>query len=355
MARAALVALVVLVAGGALWHAFGNLDFAATARAVIRVGPLAPVALVPFSLAMGLDAAAIRVLLGVLGRRVSLSGLFRIRIATEALHVTAPAGFVVADTATATLLAARCGVPLGEGALLAVARKWLVMRAHAAYVALGAAAGATVLAAVSSRYLGGQWLPWAIGGSALVPLALSVGLGAGFRGGPTLARLHTLVSRVPWRALRERIEPWRSAAVTCDGQLAQIGAARSATWLAAAAFFGCWLLESLETAIIMRLVGGPLDFGSAMAAEVGVSMLRSIGNVVPGGLGVQDAGYATLFPAMGLTTEATAAFVLVKRGKELVWIAIGYTLFAKLRRVDRPKKPSADEELPAVSQAAPEM
>ena len=50
------------------------------------------------------------------------------------------------DTATATLLDAHCRVPLGAGAVLAVGRKWLVMRAHSAYIALGAACGAAATA-----------------------------------------------------------------------------------------------------------------------------------------------------------------------------------------------------------------
>jgi hypothetical protein len=35
---------------------------------------------------------------------------------------------------------------------------------------------------------------------------------------------------------------------------------------------------------------------------------------------------------MGLSADSAAAFVLVKRGKELAWIAAGYALLALLRR-----------------------
>jgi hypothetical protein len=35
---------------------------------------------------------------------------------------------------------------------------------------------------------------------------------------------------------------------------------------------------------------------------------------------------------VGLSPEATAAFVLVKRAKELVWIAAGYALLALVRQ-----------------------
>ena len=60
--------------------------------------------------------------------------------------------------------------------------------------------------------------------------------------------------------------------------------------------------------------------------------MRSVGNFAPAGLGVQDAGYAVILQAMGLPGPTTAAFVLLKRGKELVWIAVGYALLMALRR-----------------------
>jgi hypothetical protein len=337
VARAA-VAVVIAACGALLLvRALSTIDLQATLRTVLGIGLLAPVALLPFLGAMLADAVGMRWLLAALGRNVPLRGLLPIRFATEALHVTAPAGFLVADSATATLLHLHFGVPLGEGALLAVARKWLVMRAHAIYIGLGATCGATALAAVSERHLGGPWLPWAVGASAVLPLVLSVAMGLGFRGGAVLARVQAALGRLPWAAAREWTNGWQPRAALADARLEAIGRAHYATWAAAGAFFGCWLFESLDTAVIVRLVGGPRDFVFAMAAEVGISMLRSVGNVAPAGLGVQDAGYATLFPAMGMNPEITAAFVLVKRAKEVVWIALGYALLAILRRPDAPR------------------
>jgi hypothetical protein len=328
--RAVCATLVVGLAVALLAKAFSGIDLHATRRAIEGAGPWAPLVLLPFLGAMTLDATGIRILLGTLGRPVTLAEMLPIRIATEALHLTAPAGFVVADSATAALLDARCGVPVREGAVLAIARKWLVMRAHALYIATGAIVGASVLSSVP--LLGGHRLAWAVGLSALAPLALSVAMGAGFRGRPLVLRLQAALGNLPWPALRARMARWRSGAVAVDDKLARIGHARAATWKVAASYLGAWLFESLETAIVIKLVGGPLDLALAMGAEVGISMLRSIGNVAPAGLGVQDAGYAVLFEAMGLPPHTTAAFVLLKRGKELVWIAFGYVLLAVMRR-----------------------
>jgi uncharacterized membrane protein YbhN (UPF0104 family) len=300
---------------------------------------MAPVALVPFVFGMAFDAAGQGVVLRVLGHRVGMSQLLPIRFASEALHLTAPAGFVVADSATAALLDARAGVPLCDGGILAVARKWLVTRAHAAYILLGALAGSALLTSVSERHLGGPWLAWGVGASALLPLALSVGLGAAFYGKRVASRIENGLRTRLWPTAQNRTDRWRHGAEAVDTRLAQIGQARDATWLATAAFFAQWLVEAAETALVLYLVGGPLDARLALGAEVGVSLLRSIGNFVPAGLGVQDAGYATLFPAMGVAPETAAAFVLVKRCKEVVWIGAGYMCLALMQRFDQPRAP----------------
>jgi len=325
--------MAVVTLGAALSvRAFAGVDWRGTLHALRSVGSAAPLVFVPFLGAALLDSTGVLLLLRVLGRRVALRQLFAIRVGTEALHNTAPAGFLVADSAAATLLHGRFGVPLSDGAVVAVARRWLVMRGHAAYILVGAFLSAGVLAGVSRRCGVGPWLPYAVGASALVPLVLSVGVGAAFVGKASLVRLQRVLARSPWEWLRRRTASWRNGAMALDARFSRLGSSPSATWGATVAFLCCWLLESVETAVILCLVGAPFDLALAMAAEVGVSLIRAVSNVVPAGLGVQDASYATLLPAMGLSPDAAAAFVLIKRGKELVWIAAGYGLLAALRR-----------------------
>jgi hypothetical protein len=246
-----------------------------------------------------------------------------------------PAGFVVADSATAAWLNASLRIPLSRGAALMIGRKWLVTRAHTIYILLGAFAGSAALTRISERLLGARCLPWLAGLSALVPLAVSLALGTGFRGSSTLARAGAALGRIRWRFVAESVESWRASALSLGQNMACLGAANAAAWRATASFFGCWLLESVETAVIIRLVGGPFDLALALAVETGVSLLRSIGNIAPAGLGVQDIGYATLLPAAGLPLETAAAFVLFKRGKDVAWIAAGYALLG-LMRIQRP-------------------
>jgi putative membrane protein len=78
-------------------------------------------------------------------------------------------------------------------------------------------------------------------------------------------------------------------------------------WIASA--FGIWLT--------VRLIGGRLDFGGAVAIEGMLSALRSAAVIVPGALGVQEAGYAMLMPLFGLPAEIGLAVSLLKRAREI--------------------------------------
>jgi uncharacterized membrane protein YbhN (UPF0104 family) len=48
----------------------------------------------------------------------------------------------------------------------------------------------------------------------------------------------------------------------------------------------------------------------------------------PGGLGVQDLGYMAFLSALGIpeAPAVSAAFVVLKRSKEILWIGVGYAL-----------------------------
>jgi putative membrane protein len=81
-----------------------------------------------------------------------------------------------------------------------------------------------------------------------------------------------------------------------------------------------WIASAIGTWLTVRLIGGNIDFAGAIAIESILSALRSAAVVVPGALGVQEAGYALLLPLFGLPVEMGLAVSLLKRARE---IAIG--------------------------------
>ena len=316
-----------LVAATLLARVVALADPEATWHALTGAGPYVLFGLVPFAIGMTFDAWGQVVLLKALGHRTTIAQLLPVRFASEALHVTVPAGFVAADTATTIMLRDRCDVPLRDGVVASIARKWLVMRSHTGYIAVGAIVGFPALAVVSQKWFGSSWaLPWIVLASASVPLALSSGVAAGLLGRSTFSRLHGVLTRLPWPWLRRWLDAHHREASATDSQVLRLRASRSATWLASLAFLGAWCFEAFESVLLLRLAGADVGIGPVFAVEAALSLVRSAVVIAPSGLGVVDLGYATVLPMLGVDAGAAPAFVLLKRAKEVVWVLFGYAL-----------------------------
>ena len=102
-------------------------------------------------------------------------------------------------------------------------------------------------------------------------------------------------------------------------------------------FFVAWCCEAAETAVLLHVLGVQLDLEAIVVMEVCVSFLRHIAFVLPAGLGVQDFGYVTFLAALGVpdALNVGAAFVLLKRGKELFWSIVGFGCLLGARAAKR--------------------
>ena len=98
--------------------------------------------------------------------------------------------------------------------------------------------------------------------------------------------------------------------------------------LASLLFFGGWLTEAFETFLIIAVLGITVLPYQVMIFEPIVSLTRSLAFFIPGGLGVMESGYVSAFGSAGLANVVTAgaAFIIIKRSKELFWIVIGLIL-----------------------------
>jgi uncharacterized membrane protein YbhN (UPF0104 family) len=322
---------------------FAHADASAIWKALGSHPLLAALAPAPFVLGMAMDAYGTVTLLRALGSRTTFMQMLPVRIASEALHLGVPAGFVASDTATAVLLETRSDVPLRDGVVASIARRWLTMRAHGIYIAIGVLVGYPTLTALSQGAMGGK-LPWLVLALAALPIGASWVLGASLLGRSTFAKIHQALTLLPVARLRRWLEARRGEAMATDAQVARLRAARRATVTATGAFLACWCIEALESAFLLRLVGGSLGLGPVFAIEGGVSLVRSLAVAVPSGLGVVDFGYATVFSALGMDSGCAAAFVLLKRSKELAWVMAGYALLGGMRERISDLRPSFVEE-----------
>jgi uncharacterized membrane protein YbhN (UPF0104 family) len=117
----------------------------------------------------------------------------------------------------------------------------------------------------------------------------------------------------------------------------------------ALSFLAGWASESLETYLILRLLGADLDFTAVASFEVVLAFLRHTLVFLPAGLGVQDAGYVAFLAALGVPSALSvgAAFVLLKRSKEVLYASLGYALLllASGRALESAEAPSAPQKL----------
>jgi glycosyltransferase 2 family protein len=323
----------------ALCWAFRDVRLGRVLELCLEIGaPGLVLALFPQAISVALEVQGWARSIRLLGTRVRLASLGAVRVATEALAVCLPAGVMFAESVKVPLLASQVQLPAARAVAAIALRKYLMLLAQAGYLLVAAVLVANALPPEALGLPHGLDPALLIGGVALV-LALAALL---VRGLLTQAALGTRLE-----GLMRRLSPRRFAAGAArglaDADRELVAFFRPGAELKVAGWFLLsWLFEAVETFVLLRLLGVTLGFGPTLAMEVTVSLLRSLVFVVPAGLGVQDAGYAVLLRALGVqdSVEVAAAFSLLKRGRELLWVGLGIALFTRFAPGQRPLAPS---------------
>jgi uncharacterized membrane protein YbhN (UPF0104 family) len=328
--RSAGMALAVLI----LWLAFHEVQASRVAQLLVGIGLWIIVIPLPQLVSFSCETLGWRRAFGLLGRRVRLLPLLRVRISTDALTHSLPAGVLLCESTTPFLLRGYCHVPFAEGIAATAARKYLLLVSQAIYVALIFLFGFSTLRQSSVGIIGSAGLPWIVAAISLLLALAASGVSAGLQHGAVVSRVHALLRRVPIQSWRSFLEEKRARFTQTDSEMARFfGASRLRKTPAALWFLAGWISESLETYLILRLLGVELSFTAVASFEVILAFLRHTLVFLPAGLGVQDAGYAAFLAALGVPNalHVGAAFVVLKRSKEVLWAALGYALLLAAR------------------------
>jgi uncharacterized membrane protein YbhN (UPF0104 family) len=263
------------------------------------------------------------------GTKVRFAPLLRVRIASEALAQSLPLGVAFAESVKPVLLGRHCGVSVERSLAGMTARKVLILVAQSAYVIGLAALGFAGLEGASRAGLGVPHLGWlALGSGTLLGIG-GIASALLLRKSSIACGAFALLRRLPASRLRTSILLRERAFASTDGAVSALfeSPARELC-LPTLLYLGSWLVEACETWLILSLLGAHPSFVTAGSIEVLVSLVRNVMFIVPAGLGVQDLGYAACFAAFGIpeAVSTSAAFAVMKRGKELMWIACGYAL-----------------------------
>jgi hypothetical protein len=284
------------------------------------------------------------------GRRPLFHRLLAVRVAADALMLGLPSGAVVSETVQPYLLKRRCGVPLETGIVASVARKFFVVSSHGLFLA-----GATLLAwplldQDSTAAIGQQGLPWLLLAAAVVLVAVALAGVAATAHGQVADRVHRGLDRLGGRWLGSWLERNAPHFQRTDEGLAAFFRERRMGLLPSIVLYELgWFARSLETWLFLRLVGVAVPVPAAMVIEATLILVRAMAVPVPAGLGVQDAGYVLCLRALAVPEATTvgAAFVLLKRGKDLFWILLGFLLLGVGRRPGDVTAPVVAERGPA--------
>ena len=266
-----------------------------------------------------------------LGERPRFRPLLAVRMMTEAVMLGLPSGSVISESLQPYLLKRRCGVPFEIGIIAGFGRKFLVVLSHGLFLGASVILAWPLLQRASRALIGRGGLPLLLlaGAGVLVAVAgASVALGVH---GKVADRVRRGLDRFGGRWLGTWLERNALRFEAADQHLAGFFARRPAGLIVpVAAYILAWLARSLETFLFLRLLGVNIALTAAMVIETSLILVRALAVPLPAGLGVQDAGYVLCFKGLGVAEAATigAAFVLLKRGKDLFWIAFGFLLLA---------------------------
>jgi putative membrane protein len=297
---AALVGLLVWKLGpGAIVAAFGHLGWS-----------LLIVLVFPFAVITAFDtlgwAWAFR------ADRVSFWTLARARLAGEAVNSTTPTGSVGGEAVKAWLIRDR--VPLRESLPSVIVAKTTITIAQALFLLFG------ILVAWPTLSPDASWLLKPM--TALLGLeALAVGAfvyaqmaGALSRGGRMLERIGVMRRAHGGLPLR-RID--QALSLFYRRRPARLG-------LSIGSHFLGWVASAGETWFILWLLDAPVGVATAIVIEACGTAVRFVTFFIPAHLGALEGGNVGVFMALGLDPAMGMAAILIRRVRELAWIALGF-------------------------------
>lgn len=95
--------------------------------------------------------------------------------------------------------------------------------------------------------------------------------------------------------------------------------------------FGGWVLGSLEVFLILHFMGIPVSLTTALVIEAFAAAIKAAAFLIPNGLGALEGGTMAVFAAFGLGAGVGLSMTLVRRVRELAWVAVGLVALSLFR------------------------
>ena len=284
---------------------------------IMVMGPLAPLALIPYGFVYLLDT---------LGWRTSFPtqtngsiGFWRfakIRWAGEATNYILPTAYVGGEALKIYLLNQR-GIPSPIGAASAVTSKTCQTIAQVLFLALGALFALNYLPATSPLRIGMIAITV---GACLTVVGLSLIQKFGF-----YRTISLLASKL---GIGQQFFRQQSSTIThIDTRIQEFyGQLPHRFYLCVSYYFAGWLADTIEIWLISHLIQSPISWTQALALEAFIGVAKILGMFVPGSLGVQESGVVFLCHIFGLPVIFGTSYALLRRAREICYASIGWSL-----------------------------
>jgi len=248
---------------------------------------------------------------------VDFRALVVARLAGEAFNLTTPTAALGGEAVKAWLL--RSHAPIDASLASVIVAKTTITLAQALYLLLGVVVAWRTVLSGSLLLYGMLWL------LAIEAVALAVFVLVQTRG--MLGWAWRLLERCGVRAVRGRATLGR-----VDDALGEFYRTAPRRLVLSIGFhFVAWLLGSVETWLILKFLGSEVSLATATVIEAFGTAIKVATFLIPASLGVLEGGFLATFVALGLSSTAAISFSLVRRIREVVWIAVGLIAFAVMR------------------------
>lgn len=238
--------------------------------------------------------------------------LWSVRLVGEALNTVTPLAGVGGEPLKALLLVRNLGLEPGAAIASVIVAKTTILLSYIPFLAVGFI---LLLGFAPARAV------IVVAGAGLVLYTTAI---VGF----FLVQRYGLASRV---AARVHAYPWAAGLEAALHQIRGVDRelerlyvdAPLRLWASLALAFVGWLLGAGELYVISAVLGFPLSAWDIWAAEAVVQLLRQATGFIPGSLGVTEAALALLYGVLLGNPSVGVAVALVRRLREVVWIAGG--------------------------------
>ena len=322
------------VLAGLLWQ----LNLSLSWKLIYGLGFWSLVLLLPFGLAMAVDTIVWHNLLKRTHPAPAWSSLFAIRLSTEAALVSLAGGAIVAEGLAPYLLKKSWNIPVSASLASVAARKLFIVFSQGFYIFVGVLLAFPFLQNISATILGQPGLELLVLAFGVI-IGLAGAIGTLFASGGQLAqKLHRALQKIPTKILKRWVNRLEEGFVSTDSHLQNTLGQQSKHWLMPlTGMFVVWMFEAFETWLIFHFLGVELSFLQVWAVEPALSLIRHLVFFVPAGLGFQDMGYILVLQAQHTpnAAEIGAAFIILKRTKELIWVVIGYCILPFLVKTNK--------------------